>query len=281
MRYATITVVKNEQSNIGKCIDAILDQTLKPNRIVIVDDGSYDMTPSYLNWYYENVGDEGGHRIVEIATLKDRGFPVTGSPLMAENYNAGLNRIWGYPDWDYLVVVGADTVLPSDYIESLLNMMKHRDDLEYGVASGFTGVRRIAGSNATGTGRAIKREILEQLDGYPELYSWENAPMIKAWEMGYKTGHFKELTMKTRPAGGSRRKMKGWGRGMKDSGYYFPMVLFRLFSVAFLQLHPIRAFWMGWGYFTYRYRKQHSWQRFHNQYQKQNMKNKIRRLFKR
>ena len=280
IRYATITVVKNEQDTIVNTMNSIVTQTLKPNRIVVVDDGSTDKTPRYLKWYRDNVGDDRGHRIVEIVTLPDRGFSVTGSPLMAKNYNAGLDRLWGNPDWDYLVIVAGDTVIPPNYVKSLLDKM-NQGDIKYGVASGFTAMRRVASTYATGSGRAIRRKILEELNGYPEIYSWETVPIIKAWQLGYKTGHFKDVAMKTRAIGGGRRKMKGWGRGMKDSGYYFPMVLYRLVSVALLERHPIRAFWMAWGYFTYRYKKQYEWQHFHSNYQKQNIKSKVKRMFKR
>ena len=54
-QYATLTVARNEFESIGNTLNLILDQTIPPNHLVVVDDGSTDHTLDILlsleDWY--------------------------------------------------------------------------------------------------------------------------------------------------------------------------------------------------------------------------------------
>ena len=71
---STISVVipvKNEEDKIVQCIEAILNQTLKPYEIILVDGYSTDSTIENIKKYpvkifYENYGTRGGARQVGI-----------------------------------------------------------------------------------------------------------------------------------------------------------------------------------------------------------------------
>ena len=49
--YILVSPVKNEAQYVDKTIQAVLNQTLKPSRWVIVDDGSSDATRSIAEKY--------------------------------------------------------------------------------------------------------------------------------------------------------------------------------------------------------------------------------------
>ena len=54
-KVSIIIPARNEEQNIGRCLDSILEQTL-PNsqvEIIVVDDGSSDNTASIVRTYFE------------------------------------------------------------------------------------------------------------------------------------------------------------------------------------------------------------------------------------
>ena len=104
-RRATVDVVIpafNEQDNIVRCLASVVRQTLRPRRIVVVDDGSTDLTASRARRF----GDIYAVDVLVITRLAS----VGKTPSIKEQARA--------LDSDVLFVLDADTILESDtYIE--------------------------------------------------------------------------------------------------------------------------------------------------------------------
>lgn len=104
-RQATVDVVipaLNEESHIALCLASVMRQTLRPRRIVLIDDGSTDHTIDYARAYC----DEHGLELTAIHRAKPLGKTPT------------LKRQARELDCDVEFVLDADTVLESpDYIE--------------------------------------------------------------------------------------------------------------------------------------------------------------------
>jgi glycosyltransferase involved in cell wall biosynthesis len=104
-RDATVDVVipaLNEEEHIVLCLASVLRQTLRPRRIVLVDDGSFDATAARAQAFCEFHG-------VEITVVK-RGASIGKTPTIKKQART--------LDSDILFVLDADTVLESaDYIE--------------------------------------------------------------------------------------------------------------------------------------------------------------------
>jgi len=104
-RTATVDVVIpafNEQENIVRCLASVARQTLRPRRIIVVDDGSSDLTASRARRF----GNIYGVDLLVITRLKSAGK----TPSVKEQARA--------LDSDVLFVLDADTILESDtYIE--------------------------------------------------------------------------------------------------------------------------------------------------------------------
>ena len=52
--YALITAARNEQEYIGRCIESVLGQTVRPVEWVIASDGSTDRTDAIVRDYARN-----------------------------------------------------------------------------------------------------------------------------------------------------------------------------------------------------------------------------------
>ncbi|MDA3946893.1 MAG: glycosyltransferase family 2 protein [Helicobacteraceae bacterium] len=104
-REATVDVVipaLNEEKNIVLCLSSLAKQTLKPNRIILIDDGSTDNTVLYANEFCK----ENGMEIIIIQREKAIGKTPT------------IKRQAREFDGDVEFILDADTFLDSEnYIE--------------------------------------------------------------------------------------------------------------------------------------------------------------------
>lgn len=105
-RTAKIVVVvpaHNEEGTIGRTIEALLTQTRRPDRIVIVADNCADATADIARSY--------GKRVTVMETVDNRDRKVGALTQAWQQY-----ANFGY---DYMLGVDADTVLASDTLEAL------------------------------------------------------------------------------------------------------------------------------------------------------------------
>jgi glycosyltransferase involved in cell wall biosynthesis len=104
-RTATVDVVIpafNEQENIVRCLASVARQTLRPRRIIVVDDGSTDLTAARARRF----GNIYGLDLLVITRITS----VGKTPSIKEQARA--------LDSDVLFVLDADTILESDtYVE--------------------------------------------------------------------------------------------------------------------------------------------------------------------
>jgi glycosyltransferase involved in cell wall biosynthesis len=107
-RKAKVDVVipaLNEQTNIALCLSSLAGQTLKPNRIMLVDDGSTDNTVDYVRAF----GTANGMEI----TIIQRKAPIGKTPT--------LKRQARELDSDVEFILDGDTILESpNYIERVV-----------------------------------------------------------------------------------------------------------------------------------------------------------------
>lgn len=99
---------------IGQVLDALLNQSVRPGQIVVVNDRSPDHLADMLAGY--------GERIEIVNNPANLG--------LAKSYNAGLGRV----DADYVMTLHSDCVLAPDYIRNLLRILEQ--DESVAVATG-------------------------------------------------------------------------------------------------------------------------------------------------
>jgi poly-beta-1,6-N-acetyl-D-glucosamine synthase len=115
-RYVVISPCRNEAEFMRQTLDSVVEQSVRPAKWIIVDDGSTDDTPTILAEY------KSKHDWIEIVTRSDRGHRAVG-PGVIEAFYAGYETI-DPNDFDYLCKLDLDLRLPVRYFESLINKMK-------------------------------------------------------------------------------------------------------------------------------------------------------------
>jgi glycosyltransferase involved in cell wall biosynthesis len=123
MKYVLITPARNEETFIKNTLDAVCNQTVLPERWVIVDDGSTDRTSAIVNEY---AAQYAWIELVRRPPRTERSFAGK-----AEAFNAGFRRVQSLA-FDVVGNLDADISFEPDYIEFLLR--KFKDNPRLGVA---------------------------------------------------------------------------------------------------------------------------------------------------
>lgn len=265
MKYVVLICARNEEKYIASCLASVYFQTCNPEMVVVVNDGSTDDTFARAMEFH-------GRMQLTILNKEDRGFSAVGTSLMSDTYNLGLDCLSSL-EWDYLLILGADTSIPPFYVESLIRRMTH----ERGAVSGrypFTPEKYAAAS-----GRFIRREIIEELGGrLPSTYAWESSVIYCSEYMGYENRSFPIPIYNLRPGGQGKRSGIGLGRGIKEIGYYWPNVFYKAFLEA--KKGNIRmAIEIIYGYITHKPQTPlPEWAQYINEKQRKSFKQKFRRI---
>lgn len=265
MTYVVLICARNEEKYIERCLSSVASQTIPAKAVVVVDDGSHDETTHRVHEFSERLP-------LKVLRNPDRGFSAIGTRLMADTYNLGLNYLSSL-EWEYLLILGADTSIPPDYVEKLNMVMTYR----IGVASGrYPG---IVENYAAATGRFIRREVIEKLGGLlPRTNAWESSVTYCAQYMGYETRSFPVSIHNLRPPGQRSRNYIGRGRATRELGYTLPHALIKVLRYVRMG-KTYSALQILCGYLIHKPEKPiPKWAQYINESQKESTRQAIRRI---
>ncbi|MFZ8764731.1 glycosyltransferase [Enterococcus diestrammenae] len=107
--YGSVVVTFNRKDLLMEAIQSLLDQTIKPTKIIIVDNASTDGTVSELIEKFDVLN----QKIFDLVELPEN---IGG----AGGFKAGLDRCKLY-NFDYVSVSDDDAMYQKDYFEKILN----------------------------------------------------------------------------------------------------------------------------------------------------------------
>ena len=166
LRYVLVSPARNEAKFIGRTIDAVVSQTIRPLKWVIVSDGSTDGTDDLVR---KRAADHAWIELVRMPERKERDFAGK-----VNAFNAAYARLKGL-EYDIIGNLDADVSFEPDYIECLLS--KFVENPRLGVAgtnyiedSWETAPKhdyRFASSeDVSGACQLFRRECFESIGGY-------------------------------------------------------------------------------------------------------------------
>ncbi|MGI0049395.1 MAG: glycosyltransferase family A protein [Nitrososphaera sp.] len=230
-RVGVVIPARNEEKFIAKTLTCLLnDQKIKPEHVIVVDDGSTDNTAQVASSFS-----------AEVIRLPDRGYQAQGNPILAEVINHGLRRIDEYlygqsTTEDYVMILGADNLLPPNYISDIISEMQR--DRNIAICSGIVDGEAEKNQVPRGAGRIVRANFWRQIGlEYPSKYGYEAYLVFKALQMGYATPVLTNLVTKTQRRTGKnygRNTYIGYGKALKALGYS------RLYSLGKLVLVLLR-----------------------------------------
>lgn len=235
-RVATIIPARNEEQFIGETLTALLNQDIDDNYIIVVNDGSEDKTQEVVNSFPN----------IELINIENRGFDAQGTPILARVINQGLEKLVPEVSYDYIMILGSDHILPSNYIRKIVDHLDHNRDIA--ICSG-----QIKGEKSKvprGSGRIVRSDFWKTIGlQYPLKFGFETYLLIKAQQLGYRIDVLNDLiSLTSRPTRKSYKKETyiSYGKSLRALGY---IQLYSVGRIGLISLkNPKGAFYMLQGY---------------------------------
>lgn len=171
MKFYIVIPAHNEEAFITLTLNSVVQQTLQPDLVIVVNDNSTDSTEAII--------DEFTHRFPFIKKLNSASSTahMPGSKVV-NAFNKGFELL--DDNFDFIVKLDSDLILPPDYFETIAGIFKQ--DPKTGLAGGF---------------------VYEEHENGEWLL---NHPMNK----GHVRGAFKAYTKSCFDAIGGLRSSMGW-----------------------------------------------------------------------
>jgi biofilm PGA synthesis N-glycosyltransferase PgaC len=228
--YIVITPARNESANIGKTIDSMLAQTVKPLAWVIVDDGSTDGTAELVSERTRGIG------WITLLSLPDRGYYDLSGGAEIKAFYKGFATVSGLA-FDFISKLDGDVSFGGDYYERLLGEFTRNTRL--GIASGavyYQGsgmtLEKAYRFHVRGAARVYRRACWERIGGTPTRLGWDASDVYHARMLGWNTEAFEHIPMihhvKTWTKGGLLKGRMRAGKIDYVIGSHFLFVLLKV-----------------------------------------------------
>jgi len=189
--YVLITPARNEAQFIEQTIRAVVAQTVRPLRWVIVSDGSTDGTDDIVQRY---AADHPWMELVQLPERRERHFAGK-----VHAFNAGHARLEGL-SYEVIGNLDSDVSFDEDYFAFLLG--KLAEDPQLGLvgtafkdeSGGTYDYRFVNIEHVTGTCQVFRRQCFEEIGGYVPAKGGavDSIAAISARMKGWKTRTFTE-----------------------------------------------------------------------------------------
>jgi len=196
INYILITPAKNEEKDLQKVIDSVVNQTVLPKVWIIIDDGSTDRT-SLIIQYNQNKYD-----FIKSIRLPEhqRDIYYHYAYVCRKGFEYAIQHCNKLKiNFDYIGLLDADTILERNYFKKLFIRMEMNPNV--GIASG--GIYYKKNSKLIyeksledfprGTGRIWTKQCFIETGGYeidPAMHTISN---VKANIKGYETKQYREI----------------------------------------------------------------------------------------
>lgn len=236
-------IARNEEKDIERTLKGLMLQKYPLREIVVINDGSTDKTRHIVEAY------QGATYLIKIVDLPDHEESYVGRWELGRSINYGLREIrrGGVPDW--ILQMGADHVLPDNYISELVNRMTD----EIRISSGTYENVNLNIDTPIGSGKLIDAKLWDLFNGmvYPEKYGYESWIDYRFRKEGFKVSRHDDLITECRPIRMNKTKAYNWGKSTYALGGTFPFAILKALS---LRRHCLSYFW---GYLSGKDKEQH------------------------
>ncbi len=177
LKFLIVIPAYNEEIFIESCIDSLLHQTLKPQKIIVVDDSSTDNTLKVLAKY-------SNHPLVEILPSNIHSIHQPGAKVV-NAFKRGLELV-SIQDYDIICKFDADLEFPTNYLESLNGSFLENQRL--GLCGGVCSVKKADKwipetltnlDHVRGALKAYRCSAFKAINGLNSQMGWDTADEFK------------------------------------------------------------------------------------------------------
>ncbi len=233
-----VSPVYNEAHNLERTARSVAAQSRRPDRWLVVDDGSSDETLAVARRIEQELD---FMTVVEGPRKIEPGADNLGLAREAHAFNAGL-ELCGWRDYEFVGKLDGDVELPSDWFAELIGRFGAEPGL--GLAAGRlaepgrSGWRMIPipAHHVHGAVKLFRRDCLEAIGGVSEQLGWDTIDETYARMRGFATRSYPDLVARHhRPHGSADGLLRGRARHGECAWilhYGFLWVLLRSLKVA-------------------------------------------------
>lgn len=244
--YCAIVTCINSEDNIRASINSLIDQTLKPHYIIVVNDGSTDRTSEILK---EIQKEWAGLHVI---THPNLGYDIK---RVVKNWNEAIKFIRdnGLQKVDYHLIATDDSIYSKNYAQKITEYM----DLNPNVAIASGNYTKYEPLMPHGAGRFVRNSFFENTcwhGYYPEQMGYESAILYEANHRGYAYYVLNDARFEHIKSLGKTHKFIEFGASMHTLGYH-PIFAFARFLKYFTTGNVtgrIGALYMLYYYLTYK-----------------------------
>ncbi len=250
MKYYIIIPAHNEEVFVSLTLQSLLEQTVLPSKIVVVNDNSTDKTAETVMAFAEK------NPIISLINKTSEAIHLPGSKVI-QAFQKGLETI--DDRYDLIVKADSDLIFPPQYFETIIHHFE--SDAQIGMAGGFAYIEKNGDwilENLTdkdhirGAFKAYRKECFTQIGGLKPAMGWDTVDELLCKFYNWKVVTDSTLKVKhLKPTGANYNKTARYkqGEAFYTLGYGFFITAIASLKLAMRKGKPllfldyIRGFW--------------------------------------
>ena len=250
MNFYIIIPAHNEEQFISLTLDSLLNQTVLPNKIIVVNDNSTDKTAEIVLAYAEK------NHFIYLIEKKSDATHLPGSKVI-QAFHEGEKNIDN--NYDFIVKADADLIFPIHYFETIIQHFQ--SDSTIGMVGGFAYIEKNGEwilENLTdkdhirGAFKSYRKNCFEQIGGLKPAMGWDTVDELLCKFYDWKVVTDESLHVKhLKPTGANYNKTARYkqGEAFYRLGYGFIITAIASLKLALRKKKPLlfidylKGFW--------------------------------------
>ena len=212
MNIYIIIPAHNEEDFIGQTLASLSEQSLKPKKLIVVDDQSSDRTAEVVRQFAAK------HPFISLLSTHSSEEHLPGSKVI-KAFQKGLEQL--DEKYDLICKFDADLIFPNDYLETISRHFS--EDPKVGMAGGFCHIKSADKwvlesltdkDHIRGALKTYRKDCFKDIGGLKASMGWDTVDELLAQYHGWKIHTDPDLQVKhLRPTGFTYNKKAKWKQG--------------------------------------------------------------------
>lgn len=228
LSYNIILPVHNEENYISDCLTSIANQSYLPLEVMVVNDNSIDSTQKIIDEFVQKYDFIQTIHSQNISTVHEPGSKIVNA------FYKGFEHLT--QNWDVIVKLDADVILPPNYFEKVLNEFSINS--KTGIAGGIAMIKQNGNwiyekignkKQVRGPFKTYSKECFEKIGGLKKSIGWDTVDELLAQYYGFEIKVIPELEVRLqKPTGQDYKKIYGQKTGegfyKMDYGFFISLI---------------------------------------------------------
>ena len=243
MKYYIVIPAHNEEKFIALTLQSLVEQTVLPSKIVVVNDNSTDRTAKIVKEFSEK------YAWIALVNKTSDAIHLPGSKVI-QAFQKGLESL--DDEYDFIVKADADLIFPTNYFETIINHFQSDDKI--GMVGGFAYIEKNGvwilenltdKDHIRGAFKAYRKATFEQIGGLKPAMGWDTVDELLCKFYNWRVVTDDSLHVKhLKPTGANYNKTARYkqGEAFYTLGYGFLITTIASAKLAMMKRKPLLFF---------------------------------------